>query len=144
MRPIETLLLIANLLAFLVLAIPPLYSVFWTRYLMPIALLIVIAQVLVEGPRWQMVPAYVLVILFFLIWLLGIVMPGGIPVNRLMSGMGVWLTVLGILVSIILPIVLPVFHFPNPTGSYAIGTMTYHWIDTSRPGNLYNRPKWPS
>jgi len=133
MRPIETLLLIANLLTFLVLAIPPLHSMFWTSYLAPIALLIAIAQVLVEETRWQMIPAYVLVIVFFLIWLLGIVMPGGIPVNRLIAGIGVCLTVLGILVSIILPIVLPVFHFPNPTGSYAIGTVRYHWVDTSRP-----------
>ena len=133
MRPIETLLVLANLLAFLVLAIPPLHSVFWTRFLAPIALPIAFAQVLVEGARWQMVPAYALVILFFLIWLLGIVIPGGIHVNRLIADLGVGLSVLGILVSIILPIVLPVFHFPNPTGPYAIGTMTYHWVDTSRP-----------
>ncbi len=28
--------------------------------------------------------------------------------------------------------IAPVFHFPPPTGSYAIGTLTYHWIDTAR------------
>ncbi len=133
MRPIETLLVLANLLAFLVLAIPPLHSIFWTRYLAPIGLLIAVAQVLVEGARWQMVPAYALVLVFFLVWLLGISIPGGIPVNRLIASIGIGLSVLGILVSIILPIVLPVFHFPNPTGPYAIGTTTYHWADTSRP-----------
>ena len=73
MRPIETLLLFANLLTFLGLAIPPLHSMFWTRYLALIALLIVIAQALVEGARWQMIPAYALAMVFFLIWLLGIV-----------------------------------------------------------------------
>jgi hypothetical protein len=26
----------------------------------------------------------------------------------------------------------PVFHFPQPTGQYPIGTLTYHWIDTTR------------
>jgi Platelet-activating factor acetylhydrolase, isoform II len=31
-----------------------------------------------------------------------------------------------------LPIMLPVFHFPSPVGAYAIGTLTYHWIDTDR------------
>ncbi|EGF89945.1 platelet-activating factor acetylhydrolase, plasma/intracellular isoform II family protein [Asticcacaulis biprosthecium C19] len=30
-------------------------------------------------------------------------------------------------------IVLPVFHFPRPTGPYAIGTVTYHWVDANRP-----------
>ncbi len=26
----------------------------------------------------------------------------------------------------------PVFRFPKPTGPYAIGTVTYHWLDSSR------------
>jgi pimeloyl-ACP methyl ester carboxylesterase len=29
--------------------------------------------------------------------------------------------------------VLPVFRFPRPGGPYAIGTVTYHWVDTGRP-----------
>ena len=29
--------------------------------------------------------------------------------------------------------VLPVFRFPRPSGPHAIGTVTYHWIDTTRP-----------
>jgi Platelet-activating factor acetylhydrolase, isoform II len=29
-------------------------------------------------------------------------------------------------------IMLPVFHFPSPSGSHAIGTLTYHWVDTDR------------
>ena len=63
MRPLETLLSLANLLAFLVLAVPRLRVVPWMRHLAPIALAIAIAQVLVEGPRWQMVPAYALAVL---------------------------------------------------------------------------------
>ena len=27
---------------------------------------------------------------------------------------------------------LPVFHFPTPGGPYAIGTLTYHWVDSDR------------
>ena len=27
---------------------------------------------------------------------------------------------------------LPVFRFPAPVGPYAIGTLTYHWVDTDR------------
>jgi protein tyrosine phosphatase (PTP) superfamily phosphohydrolase (DUF442 family) len=34
--------------------------------------------------------------------------------------------------SFALPSVLPVFQFPHPTGPYAIGTLTYHWIDPAR------------
>ena len=29
-------------------------------------------------------------------------------------------------------IVFPVFDFPAPAGSFAIGTVTYHWVDTTR------------
>jgi predicted dienelactone hydrolase len=35
--------------------------------------------------------------------------------------------------SIALPLLLPVFHFKKPTGPYAIGTLTYHWVDANRP-----------
>ena len=60
MRPIEILLSIANLLAFLVLAIRLPCTGRWMRHVAPIALLVAALQVLLEGPRWQMIPAYVL------------------------------------------------------------------------------------
>jgi hypothetical protein len=49
----------------------------WEGYVALIALLLTIAQALIEGPRWQMVPAYALAGLFFLIWLLQNIAPGG-------------------------------------------------------------------
>lgn len=30
-------------------------------------------------------------------------------------------------------IIVPVFHFASPRGPYKIGTLTYHWVDKSRP-----------
>ena len=36
------------------------------------------------------------------------------------------------IIAFILRLVIPVFHFPHPTGSYEIGTLTYHWVDESR------------
>jgi hypothetical protein len=51
MRPLETLLSLANLLAFLVLAVPLPRAASWMRHLAPITLPIAVAQVLVEGPR---------------------------------------------------------------------------------------------
>ena len=139
MRPIETLLSLANLLAILVLALPlPRVVVPWLRHLAPIALAIAVAQVLVEGPRWQMVPAYALAGLFFVIWLLRYVTPAGKPAghgrtNRFAVGLAVGLGILGLVFSIVLPIVLPVFRFPDPSGPYEIGTLTYHWVDADRP-----------
>jgi predicted dienelactone hydrolase len=139
MRPIETVLLLANLLAFFVLAIPrPPRAVRSMRHSAPIALPIAIAQVLVEGPRSQMVPAYALAGLFFAVWLLRYVAPSGGPVRhkrtgRLAAGLAIGLGALGLAVSVALPVVLPVFRFPEPSGPYEIGTSTYHWVDADRP-----------
>ena len=134
MRPIETLLLLTNLLTFTALVFPRLHAVRWTGYSALIALLIVGTQALMEGARWQMVPAYTLSGLFFLIWLWqNIATAGGIATNRLVAGLGVGLGVLGLAVSIVLPVILPVFRFPHPSGPYAIGTLTYHWVDADRP-----------
>src|SRR5215213_2962971 len=134
MRLLETLLSLANLLTFLVLVVPLPRAASWMRHLAPMALAIAIAQVLVEGPRWQMLPAYALAGLFFLIWLLQNFAPAGRPAgqkwtNRLAVGLGI----LGLVVSIVLPIMLPVFRFPHPSGPYEIGTLTYHWVDADRP-----------
>ncbi|MGI5837432.1 MAG: alpha/beta hydrolase family protein [Chloroflexota bacterium] len=133
MRPIETILAGTTLLAFLSLAIPLPINMQWIRYAAPVVLLIAIVQVLAEGPRWQMLPAYLLTIALFSIWLLGAVLPSGIPANPLVVGAGVVLGVLALIASIALPIVLPVFHFARPTGPYAVGTLTYHWVDAGRP-----------
>lgn len=138
MRPIEALLVLVNLLTFFVLVVPRLRAVRWTGYSALIALLVAVAQVLVEGPRWQMVPAYALTGLFFLVWLLRNTVPAGRTAgwkrtNRLAVGLGIGLGVLGLVVSIVLPMVLPVFRFPHPSGPYEIGTLTYHWVDANRP-----------
>ena len=133
MRFFEALLSFANLLAVLGLVIPQLHTMRGVGYVSLLALLIAAAQIAIEGPRWQMIPAYVLTILFFLIWLLGIILPGALHVNRFVSILSTGAGILVLVISIALPILLPVFHFPKPTGPYAIGTLIYHWVDTSRP-----------
>lgn len=129
MRLVEILLLLANLLTFVVVAVPLLRAARWTRYAAVIALLIAGARALVEGPRWQMVPAYALGGVFFLVWLRQHSAPPGRPAgrrrtHRLAAGLAVGLGVLGLAVSSVLPIIVPVFRFPHPTGHYAIGTLT--------------------
>jgi hypothetical protein len=137
MRPLQIVLLAADLGAFLLLVAPLPSGAPWLRHAALIALPAIGAQVLVEGPRWQMVPAYALAGLFCLVWLPRTVRPAGRPpargrTRRLAAGLGVGLGVLGLAVSTALPIILPVFGFPHPTGPYAIGTLTYHWVDAAR------------
>jgi predicted dienelactone hydrolase len=133
MRPLELSLVLVNLLTLGVLAVSQLHPLRWTGYVAFIAVVIAIAQMIVEGPRWQMVPAYVLTGLFFLVWQLQSTTLAGKPVNRLAAGLAIGLGTLALVISAALPIVSPVFRFPRPTGPYAIGTLTYHWVDAARP-----------
>ncbi len=137
MRPVETLLSFANLLTFLVVAVPRLHAARWIGGVVLITLSLAVVQVLLEGPRWQMAPAYVLTGLFLLVWLVQSFAPVGgiveqILTNRFVAGFAIILGIIGIGIAAALPIVLPVFHFPRPSGPYAIGTVTYHWTDGSR------------
>ena len=132
MRPIEILLLLANLLAFTSLALPLPRAMQWMRYSAPAALLAAGAQILAEGPRWQVTPAYAMTGLVSLIWLRRVAVPVHAVharIHRLAKGSAVGLGVLAVVVSIALPNVFPVFRFPHPNGPYAIGTLAYHWID---------------
>ena len=48
---------------------------------------------------------------------------------------------IGLAGSIAFRMLLPVFHFPLPTGPYAIGTVTYHWVDEQRRDIFSADPK---
>ena len=133
MRIFEIVLSVANIAAFVSLAIPRLRDMRWMDFAVPVASLIAVAQVVLEGQRWQMLLAYALAIAFFVVWLLGLATTGGLHVDRLVAGLGIGLGALMLAFCIALPIILPVFHFPRPTGPYAIGSVTYHWVDATRP-----------
>src|SRR5215204_3748309 len=121
MRLLETLLSLANLLTFLVLVVPLPRAASWMRHLAPMALAIAIAQALVAGPRWQMLPAYALAGLFFLIWLLQNFAPAGRPAaHKCTNRLGVALGIPGPVLTIVLPIMLPVSRFPRPRAPYEI------------------------
>jgi len=79
-------------------------------YMALITLFIAGIQMLVEGSRWQMFPAYTLAGLFCLAWLLQNFAPtngliGQLLTNRFASGLSVGLGVPALVVAIILPII---------------------------------------
>ncbi|MFG1605246.1 alpha/beta hydrolase family protein [Actinoplanes sp. NPDC049265] len=97
-----------------------------TRWLLAVPAVAAV-QILAEGPRWQMVPAYAV----------AVAVPAAATLRprtgrpaRLGAG-AVGLVVLA--ASVALPVLVPVFRFPAPTGPYGIGTVTYHWVDATRP-----------
>jgi pimeloyl-ACP methyl ester carboxylesterase len=141
-RPIEILLSLTNLLTFFVLTVSLPRAMFWMRYSSPVTLLIAVIQVLMEGSRWQMFPAYALSGLFFLVWFSQNFTPSSEMVGQSLTyWLAVGVSVLGLLVSVVLPIILPVFHFSPPSGIYPIGTLTYHWQDAHRQEVFSPDPK---
>ncbi|MXQ55087.1 alpha/beta hydrolase family protein [Shimazuella alba] len=146
MRLIELILLFANLLAFFSLVIPLKQSIKWAQYLALVPLPIVGIQVLVEGSRWGIIPAYIMSGIFFVAWLakntvrkpkLG---ETGM-IKRLASGFTISLGALSLIVSSVLPFLFPVFNLPQPSGPNQIGTLIYHWVDKNRPEIFTDNPK---
>lgn len=137
MRPFEILLTIANVLALGALAIPGSSEKMQTlRYTCFFALIAAIIQMLAEGSRWQMMPAYFLSFAVSTTSTLQLILP---PVNlnrsfvkRLADGMLKGIGIFILTIAVTLPIVFPVFRLATPAGPYEIGTLTYHWIDASR------------
>ncbi len=135
MRLLETLLIVANFLTFLVFAVPRLRAIHWIGYAVLITPALAVVQVFLEGPRWEMVPAYVLTGLFLIVWVVQRLVKSNWAAKRSLSrrlvvGSAIVLCLLGLGLSAALPTVLPVFHFPRPSGPYQIGTLTYHWVES--------------
>jgi pimeloyl-ACP methyl ester carboxylesterase len=137
MRSLEILLVGVNVLTFVGFALPRLRASPWTGYLVLITLTVAVVQILLEGARWQMGPAYLLTGLFLVVWGMQHLTPSGGIVKhmlrkRVVAGCAIILCLLDLALATALPTVLPVFHFPPPSGPYQIGTLTYHWVETSR------------
>jgi predicted dienelactone hydrolase len=139
MRLFETLTLITLLLSLLSFFVSRGKRPRWMAFLPSLAVLLVLAHLVLEGYRWQMVPAYVLTVLTFLSTVRAI-MQGtdlmGKPSSRGRRALTIIGTVLDLLVLIVaaaLPALLPVFRLPEPTGPYAVGTRYFYWIDKSHP-----------
>ncbi|MCV7223814.1 carboxylic ester hydrolase [Mycolicibacterium elephantis] len=115
-----------NAAGLVALSVPPRGRLSDVRHLALLPALAAIAQLALEGYRWQMVPAYVLAGAIVL-WRITRV-SGPRWVRRVAVGLGVAVFA----VSAAVPVAVPVFRFPAPEGPYAIGTVTYHWRDDDR------------
>jgi formylglycine-generating enzyme required for sulfatase activity len=161
MQPLETLTLGTILLVFLSLILPRSWRPRWTAYLPGAAVPFLLLHLLLEGARWQMVPAYVLVAALFLATVRHI-LPGAEPQRKPAScwrkGLAISGMVLGLLVLVLavaLPNLWPVRRLWKPTepgvgetrvraadgmvmvyvpaGEFRMGTGGLEWI--RRPGS---------
>ena len=105
----------------------------WVDFLPATAVLLMIIHFVVEGYRWQMLPAYFLTILLFLITLPRLWSTP--PTSKKWLGWAIAGSLLGLLLWIValpLPYLMPVPRLPQTTGPYAAGTQTFHLVDESR------------
>ncbi|MCD9025019.1 alpha/beta hydrolase family protein [Cohnella silvisoli] len=107
---------------------------------MPLAIAfgLVIVQLVVEGGRWQMIPAYLTPLILTAYFFLGKRKEGGRS-KIAVTIQAVLLTVY-LLVSVALPAVMPVFSFVKPTGPYPVGTTVFHWVDEQRGESYTENP----
>lgn len=134
MRAFEVLLLFVNLIVFMSSVFPLLKGTAFLRHSAHLAVLVALIHVSLEGQRWQMVPAYALTALFFLVWIIKNMV---LSETRVVKSRTNWaafsLGIVFIAVSMALPVVVPVPRIPKPSGPYMIGTLIYHWMDANRP-----------
>ena len=86
-----------------------------------------IAHLLFEGYRWQMLPVYATTVGLVIVTLVTHRNREKPPKRA-----GLILALVGLILGAALLLLLPVPRFASPGGPYPIGTVTYHWIDASR------------
>lgn len=123
MRPLE-LALILSILAVCLITLALRRTTF-PRFIYAIPALIAIAHAipLIEGARWQLVPAYTCALLLLVL--------AGQPAAFFKQGL-VSFALGGAVVSALLATILPVNPYPAPTGPYAVGTTVLHLTDPNR------------
>lgn len=103
-----------------------------------IQIFILICHVAYEGVRWQMVPAYLYLLLILIITVIFIfrssrIVTVSLPTwRRLIRDAGRVLAFLIWIVVTLPPLLLPVFKIPEPSGEYTVGTTTLFFRDSSR------------
>ena len=136
MRPLEWITIVALLVAWAVVLVPAKKPSRFFTGLCALPLCASAIQLIVEHYRWSMVPAYALAILFLPVGLSRI--RTGVPTHpaglgrRIIYGTGLVLGLAAIAAAAALPALFPVFSLPEPTGSYAVGTSEFEWVDASR------------
>lgn len=97
----------------------------WTRLIACLAFIFAVLQVCLEGSRWQMFPAYVVVAALGLYSCFHFTSSGRLPLLANLTAIAC------LLISLSLGFLLPVFSFPRPSGPFAIGTVTRAWVRTA-------------
>lgn len=114
--------------------------------LLLVVLITTVLHIFLEKPRWQMVPAYGLLGILTCAFLARYffqsdnqTLPPNLP-KRLGIVLWFYLSWLTFFVAVCLPVILPVFKFPAPSGPYPIGTRDFYFVDQARAEVLSAAP----
>jgi predicted dienelactone hydrolase len=111
----------------------------WLLLFPAVTIISMATQIIFEAVLWSMVPAYLLAFLVFALNAFQLLHKPATktqPIKRLRRILGVTGKVfccLLLVLAVALPMVFPVFNLPKPSGSYAVGTKGFEWVDESRP-----------
>ncbi len=131
MRPFE-LLLILTTCPFLIWGLTTKPRPRWLNWLPIAAFGFTLLHLVTEGYRWQMLPAYLLVLIAFILAIRGLRHPDA-PTRRGWAFVAALFGLLCTAVALILPIALPVPKLPPTSGPYPVGTTSLYLVDENRP-----------
>lgn len=145
MRPLEMLVLIALLPVVGGFLLRPSKRPAWLQLFSWLSLILMVAHLLAEKYRWQMVPAYLLIVLLFALGLRKVDdndtrVSGWRTMGRIA---GVMLGFLVLAATAFLALKLPVFDDPATTGPFAVGTTQLYFVDASREDTFAPKPHTP-
>jgi len=141
MRSLEIAVLLLNLVALLMVYIPLHHPLRWVKFLPAGIVVITLAHLIVEHYRWQMVLSYVLTATLFLLILPRLLKnTDPTPARGALAFFAGGFGCLWWLVAAALPIILPVPRLPTPPGPYAVGSVSYDWMDTTRAETYSSDP----
>ncbi len=98
-------------------------------------LLICLLQLIIEGYRWQLIPLYAMTLGGYLYLYIQRV-TSVLIIRRSLA----FLLVLLLPIAVVLPSIIPIPNFPEPTGANKVATTSIHLIDTNRK-EVYGRNK---
>ena len=107
----------------------------WTRIVPAATLIFLAADVALAGARWSMAPAFVTTVWLFIAFTWPRSVEPGLRSGIAMASM--------LLTAAALTTVLPVFDLPELTGSFLVGTVTKHLIDSKRQETQGDHPGGP-
>ncbi|MAW94095.1 MULTISPECIES: hypothetical protein [unclassified Leeuwenhoekiella] len=110
---------------------------FNSYYLIAGLIVLILLQLVIEGYRWQLIPAYVLtLILVVRIRFANAENPFRFSVLSVSRSLGFLILLVP---AWLLPLVLPVFELPEPRGPFSVGTNDIH-LKTNRPEPITENP----